>query len=458
MYQLSICNDSRVSERAPVLRLLRVPCLAAWCLAVPWLSAVAGTSHVAIGRFESITNLQKAVTSIEGETLMLVGKTDSLSHYLRVVTVDVDDGSRKGAEFKTNLPRGACYPTDVAEVIYSKHFLPGYALAVGARFKVATIPIAIQSSGTPVGGAWGCLSLPVDTLRVGHVRALGEINGGNFSDGRPRLFVGTDSGLVLAFTRSSQGVSLAGQYDLGQDAPIADLGPLPQYSFVALGVVTGHQLSGWRIGTSSPQLLFRLSHPTGTRLKAFRTFEPNNQPLTSAASEVSLAFCDGRSDRLSYATLPATLAGEQPLSLGYTPPAFEPPTGGGPLPFSGSLLLLVGPTGEVRYQLGYLNGASAPGCMTRVSDSTWQPCVPCPVVVTGDVDNTGAITASDVIRLVWFVFKGGAAPQPCRAAGDVDCSGVINASDVIAIINFVFKSGKAPCNICSQFNGTWTCP
>lgn len=420
--------------------------------------AWAGTSHVAIGRFESITNLQKAVTSIEGETLLLVGKTDSLSHFLRVVTVDVDDGSRKGVEFKTNLPLGACYPADVTEVVYSKYFLPGYALVVGARFKVATIPIGVLSAGTPVGGSWGCLTLPVDTLRAGRVRSLAEMAGGNFSDGRARLYVGTDSGLVLEFARISQAVSQTGQFDLGLDQPIADLGPVPQLGYVALGVVTGHQLSGWRMGTSSPQLLFRLSHPTGSRLKAFRTFEPANQPLASVSSEISLAFCDGRNDRLFYSTLPANVMGDQPLSLQFSPPAFDPPSGGGPLPFSGSLLLLVGPSGDVRYQLGYLDGSSAPGCVTRVSDSTWQPCVACPVVITGDVDNTGAVTASDLIRLVGFVFKGGIAPQPCRAAGDVDCSGAINASDVIAMINFVFKSDKPPCNVCSQFNGTWSCP
>lgn len=72
--------------------------------------------------------------------------------------------------------------------------------------------------------------------------------------------------------------------------------------------------------------------------------------------------------------------------------------------------------------------------------------------------NSGSVSASDLIRLVGLVFKGGSAPLPCRASGDVDCSGTVNATDVIALVNYVFKSGKAPCNVCSLFNGTWTCP
>jgi hypothetical protein len=244
---------------------------------------------------------------------------------------------------------------------------------------------------------------------------------------------------------------------MGGSQPISDLGPVPQLAGIALGVASGQRLSGWRVGSGAPQLLFRLTHPTGTVIKAFRTFELGNL-APPAGSEIHIAFCDGISDRVFYTDIPATLFGDLPLDVHIEPPTFDTPPPGSKLPFTGSLLLLYGPQGPVRYRPGYLDGASATGCMVKVSDSTWQPCTPCPIVVTGDVENSGSIAAADVIRLVGYVFKGGAVPQPCRASGDVDCSGSVNASDVIAVINYVFKSGKGPCNVCSLFNGTWTCP
>jgi hypothetical protein len=310
-----------------------------------------------------------------------------------------------------------------------------------------------------VAGSWGCLTIPAGAAAAGTPTAVTEIPGQGFSDGRARMFVGTDSGYVLEYSRSSQGtVTLNGQYDLGGLSAIHDLGPVPQTSGIMLGVASGARLSGYRMGSGSPQLLFDLTHPTGSKVKAFRTFEPGDRLLTSSTTELHVAFCDGRSDRVFYTKLPPALLGSLPLNIYLVPPAFELPSGGALLPFTGSLALLVGPQGDVYFRPGYLNGASAVGCMVQVSASTWQPCTPCPIVVTGDVDNSGSVSAADVIRMVAFVFKGGTALAPCRAAGDVNCSGVINAADVIGTINYVFKGGTALCNVCTQFNGTWTCP
>ena len=70
--------------------------------------------------------------------------------------------------------------------------------------------------------------------------------------------------------------------------------------------------------------------------------------------------------------------------------------------------------------------------------------------IPGDVDQGGAITASDLIYLVNYVFKGGADPEPCQANGDVDCNGTVTSSDIVYIVNHVFKSGPAPCDICTD--------
>ena len=80
------------------------------------------------------------------------------------------------------------------------------------------------------------------------------------------------------------------------------------------------------------------------------------------------------------------------------------------------------------------------------------------VEVTGDVNESGAITSADIISLIGYVFKGGPGPEPCEAAGDVDCSGSVTSADAIYLVNHVFKGGAAPCEICEEHGLGWSCP
>jgi hypothetical protein len=73
----------------------------------------------------------------------------------------------------------------------------------------------------------------------------------------------------------------------------------------------------------------------------------------------------------------------------------------------------------------------------------------CGVVITGDVDVSGAIEAADIIIMVNYLFKGGPEPQPIAQAGDVNCDGVTTSADIIDLVNHVFKSGATPCDVCS---------
>jgi choice-of-anchor B domain-containing protein len=66
-----------------------------------------------------------------------------------------------------------------------------------------------------------------------------------------------------------------------------------------------------------------------------------------------------------------------------------------------------------------------------------------PALLPGDVDQSGAVTASDIIYLVNYVFKGGPAPIDPNAA-DVNASCAITAADVIFLVNYVFKAGAVP--------------
>jgi hypothetical protein len=61
----------------------------------------------------------------------------------------------------------------------------------------------------------------------------------------------------------------------------------------------------------------------------------------------------------------------------------------------------------------------------------------------GDADGNGAISISDAVKTINFIFAGGSAPNPlCR--GDADGNGSISISDAVKLINFIFGGGSAP--------------
>jgi M6 family metalloprotease-like protein len=70
-------------------------------------------------------------------------------------------------------------------------------------------------------------------------------------------------------------------------------------------------------------------------------------------------------------------------------------------------------------------------------------------IKTGDVNVDGPITSGDIVFMVNYVFKGGAAPRPIPRAGDVNCDLVLSSADIIRMVNYVFKGGLPPCDICA---------
>jgi hypothetical protein len=69
--------------------------------------------------------------------------------------------------------------------------------------------------------------------------------------------------------------------------------------------------------------------------------------------------------------------------------------------------------------------------------------------VGGDANNDGVVTSADIIHLVNFVFKGGAAPEPNWLTGDTNCDELVTSADVIQLVGFVFKGGAPPCDACA---------
>ena len=65
------------------------------------------------------------------------------------------------------------------------------------------------------------------------------------------------------------------------------------------------------------------------------------------------------------------------------------------------------------------------------------------VYMYGDADRDGEIGITDIVYLINYLFRDGAAPQPGQA-GDVDCDAEVGMTDVVYLINYLFKDGPPP--------------
>jgi hypothetical protein len=69
------------------------------------------------------------------------------------------------------------------------------------------------------------------------------------------------------------------------------------------------------------------------------------------------------------------------------------------------------------------------------------------IYVPADVNLSGQLTASDLIEMVNYVFKGGTLATPACVA-DFNVDGKVSAADLIALINHVFKGFGPPAPAC----------
>ncbi len=68
--------------------------------------------------------------------------------------------------------------------------------------------------------------------------------------------------------------------------------------------------------------------------------------------------------------------------------------------------------------------------------------------LAGDADATNLITISDAVRIINYIFGGGASPAPLMS-GDANCTGTVNISDAVFLISYIFAGGPAPCATCA---------
>ncbi len=127
---------------------------------------------------------------------------------------------------------------------------------------------------------------------------------------------------------------------------------------------------------------------------------------------------------------------------------------GGKAPYTWSAMDVSLPIGLSVSANGLLSGTPTdPGVYSvflRVSDSdqpTHDLSVFSPLsvrLIHGDIDGQPQITLGDLLYLLRYLYKNGAAPVDLLQA-DLNCDGDVNLVDVVVLLDYLYQQGAAPC-------------
>lgn len=413
-------------------------------------------NYLALAKFPSLYEQgQGGALRLKAVTAAILGVADSTFYYVQFVTLDAFTGAQIGTDAYVGIPLASGSLSDPYCVMNSDFLYPGDILVMGSELQLIRIPLRLEPDGSPQPRSSELLAFSADVNLFGRGRAVAELAGAAFADGKPRLFVGTSTGKLLVIARDALGKPyLEKSLDVKAGTAVSDLGAIPQLGRIDLGASVGSTLYGLRVQNGSYQVTFKADSRDGLPIYAFKVLNRPDQAMQSALGRAMIAYSDGSTAAIHFASLPADAAGTIRLDTAYSASSLTAQTA----PDPSLIYILRSKESSVRFRPGYPDGSSVEGCAVNVTDSIPDECTACPIWLTGDLDQSGAVTASDLINLVKYVFQGGAAPEPCPASGDVNCTGSVDARDVIYLINFLLMNGPPPCNVCSLFNGTWTCP
>ena len=165
--------------------------------------------------------------------------------------------------------------------------------------------------------------------------------------------------------------------------------------------------------------------------------------------------CDGQLHIQSYVPDTAYLAvpyNYQFTALGGTEP-YNWTFVGGDVPFgcnftSGAGVVTGTPTYKATYYFTIaVSDSSDPVRVDTISVNVTVVDPPDANYLCGDTDNNDAVTISDAVTLINYIFAGGVAPNPFLS-GDCNCDAVVTISDAVSLINYIFAGGPAPCSGC----------
>jgi Dockerin type I domain len=369
----------------------------------------------------------------------------SNNHFIRIMTLHGQTGAQMGQRLQVELP-GSDVPVDI---VCARNFgasgvrgVDPVPWIVFANYKLYTFSLTHQQDGTPVMGAQAIYSPAVNPAIYGNAICAAELPGPEFTDGKARLFIGSDLGyiIVLAYTFVA-GVVVDAILPL-TSGPITDLEPIPQYAYIAMGALTDTVILGFRYtpdtskgpattGSIIPMFSLRDSRPVSP--SHFDTFGPHDVRLADGKEKVHFVIANGASDLALF-----YIYGTQ---SGYTTPtlALDHHGAGIRSVVAGSLLML--PTDElsVQFDPDYSQDSGFSGCDVNITDTTSDICG----YVCGDANGDGVLNIRDITYLINFLYKGGVAPNPIQA-GDANGNGIVNIQDITHLINYLYKSGPNP--------------
>jgi hypothetical protein len=362
---------------------------------------------------------------------------------IKIMTLDAVTGIRKGSALTMALPVGKI----AAGIRWTTHFgttgVSGVApspFIVFRAFSLYHFPVSYLSNGTPVAGTPVTITLSADTSSYGYPSCMAELPGSEFTDGKDRLFIGTNAGYIIVVASNDFAAIAVVDVQRVSTSPITALETIPQYGYIALGAVIGNAIKGFHYERGVPGQLdwvftteFTLVDSRKPKLQSFDTFGQHDVQLASSSGAVELILADGTGD-LAQATIGAEQADSSDMSLdivsiGTSVREVK----------IGSLLMLADDESSVQFDPDYSSEGGFSGCSVNITDGINDFCN----FLCGDANGDTRINLLDVSYIINALYRGGPQPNP-REAADVNSDGRVNLLDVSYIINFLYRGGPDP--------------
>jgi len=316
------------------------------------------------------------------------------------MTLDPHTGAQRGIRLNVSFP-DTWHPVDV---VWADHFatspergIEPSPFIVFRDYRLQTFPVTYGLDGTPAAGPRVTFQPVIDSVTYGHATCAAELPGTEFADATPRLFIGTDKGYLVMLRFTAFGGDPIAEFLSISALPIVNLQPLPQHGYIALGTLTEDLVRGIRFRPPLPgpyATAFTLMPPRGRpALLDLDSFGPDDVVLPELQSSLRLVLPDGTAD-LSSVDIAANQTGVIALS-----PAMEHHDFGIRSAVTGSLLMLSGDGSAVTFDPSYSQQNGSSGCDLNITDGIVNQCCLC-----GDANGDGAITISDAVGIIIFIF------------------------------------------------------
>lgn len=364
-------------------------------------------------------------------------------HHAWLFTLNSQTGAQMGMRTTLSFLVG----DQPVAALWSRHLLDFPARGVEPspfiifrNYRLRYYTVMYDFDGTPTIEISHSQLLDIDPIFYGYPTCMAELPGIAFSDGLPRLCIGTDSGyLILMINTFVAGITVD-QILRPAAAPISDLEPIPQYGYISLGVLTGNMILGYKFlieaekpGGDRYLQVYTIEDPRLEYTTDFDVFDAQDEPLPDISTEVALVLANGTTE-VARAHIGAVQTGALTLD-----PEIELHNSPIQAVTAGSLLMLLSDGSGIRYDPAYSPETGPSGCDINITDGVNDDCA----IVCGDANGDWQVNVGDAVYVISYVFKGGPAPDPV-CAGDANGDSSTNVADAVYLINYVFKGGPPP--------------